>query len=116
MDLPRIIDMKPTTAEELMRSRFEAFKNSDERWLLETWHPSTRPEHVDLTDNPVWRGLQIIDTVSGTAGAETGVVEFKATFLKPDGGVGVLHERSRFVQEDGHWFYLDGTTDMTEEP
>lgn len=99
---------EPQTAEALMRSRFEAFKNSDAAWLLQTWHPSTRPESLDLDDNPRWRGLQIVDASGGGPDDRAGVVEFRATYLDGDGGVGVLHERSRFVREGGRWFYVDG--------
>jgi len=99
---------EPTTAAELMRSRFAAFQRGDAAWLLRTWHPSTRPVTLDLADNPRWRGLQILDTLDGRAGDRTGVVEFRATYLLDGGGVGVLHERSRFVCEDGRWFYVDG--------
>jgi SEC-C motif-containing protein len=90
-----------------MRSRFEAFRNGDAAWLLASWHPSTRPVTLDLSDNPTWRGLQIIDTVAGGAKDDTGIVEFRATYLAPGGGVEVLHERSRFVRENGRWYYLD---------
>lgn len=99
---------EPTTAEELMRSRFAAFKRADAAWLLRTWHPSTRPEPLDLSDNPRWRGLQIVDVQGGGADALSGIVEFRATYLQEDGGLGILHERSRFVREDGRWFYVDG--------
>lgn len=91
-----------------MRSRFEAFQGADASWLLDTWHPSTRPLELDLSDNPHWRGLQIVDTVAGGARDDEGVVEFRATYLEDGGGVGVLHERSRFVREGGRWFYVDG--------
>ena len=99
---------QPATAEALMRSRFEAFRSGDASWLLATWHPSTRPAELDLSDNPRWRGLQIVDVVDGAPGDTTGVVEFRATYLDDDGAVGVLHERSRFVREEGRWFYVDG--------
>lgn len=95
----------PPTAEALMRSRFEAFRTGDADWLLASWHPSTRPDALDLSTNPRWRGLQIIDTVAGGEDDDTGIVEFRATFLVP-GGVDVLHERSRFARVDGRWFYL----------
>ena len=97
----------PVTAEALMRSRFEAFRTGDAAWLLASWHPSTRPEGLDLTDNPTWRGLQIVETVEGGASDDTGIVEFRATYLRPGGGVDSQHERSRFVRWDGRWFYLD---------
>lgn len=97
----------PATAEALMRSRFAAFKAADAAWLLASWHPSTRPATLDLSDNPVWRGLQIVDTVDGGAADETGIVEFRATYLDHDGGIAVQHERSRFVRDDRRWYYLD---------
>lgn len=102
---------EPLTAEELMRSRFDAFRRSDFAWLLHTWHPSTRPDRLDLADNPRWRGLQILQRQDGGPDDETGIVEFRATYLNDAGGVEILHERSRFVREGGRWFYLDGVVD-----
>ncbi len=98
----------PATAEALMRSRFEAFRAGDAGWLRASWHPSTRPRRLDLTDNPTWRGLQIVDTVGGGPSDDEGIVEFRATYLQ-GGSLHVLHERSRFVREDGRWYYVDGT-------
>ena len=97
----------PPTAEALMRSRFDAFRTGDAAWLLASWHPSTRPEALDLSSNPIWRGLQILDTIAGGPTDDTGIVEFRATFLRPGGGVDVQHERSSFVREDGRWYYLE---------
>ena len=91
-----------------MRSRFEAFRRADADWLLRTWHSSTRPKVLNLEDNPVWRGLQIVEVVAGEAADDGGSVEFRATYLNNDGSIGILHERSRFVQEAGHWYYVDG--------
>jgi SEC-C motif-containing protein len=96
----------PTTAEALMRSRFEAFRDADVAWLLASWHPSTRPGRLDLNGNPRWRGLQILDVVDGGEDDDTGIVEFRASYLTP-GGVDFQHERSRFVREVGRWCYLD---------
>jgi len=45
--------------------------------------------------------------VAGGEDDDTGVVEFRASYLT-DEGIAVLHERSRFVREGGRWFYLDG--------
>ncbi len=101
------MDDWPQTAEALMRSRFAAFKAGDAEWVRATWHESTRPTDLDLTDNPTWRGLQIIDVVGGGPEDDTGIVEFRATYLD-SGAVGVLHERSRFIKDGGRWFYIDG--------
>jgi SEC-C motif-containing protein len=98
---------EPRTAEELMRSRFDAFRRADRDWLLRTWHTSTRPDDLDLSDNPRWRGLQILDTEAGGPQDDRGVVEFRATYVV-DGELGIVHERSRFVREDGRWLYVDG--------
>lgn len=98
-----------------MRSRFEAFRRGDAEWLVHTWHPSTRPAVFDLTDNPRWRGLQIVDRVGGSATDTDGVVEFRATYLIEGGGIGVLHERSRFVREHERWYYVDGTVRESAE-
>lgn len=89
-----------------MRSRFTAFRGGDAGWLLASWHPSTRPATLDLSDNPAWRGLQIIETLDGGPEDDTGVVEFRATYVLPAGGAEVMHERSRFVRENGRWSYL----------
>lgn len=97
----------PATAEALMRSRYTAFTAGDADWLLASWHPSTRPPSLDLSDNLVWRRLQIVQTVAGGTGDDTGVVEFRAAHLV-DGQHRVLHERSRFVREGGRWYYVDG--------
>jgi len=111
------------TAEGLMRSRFEAFKDGDAAWLLRSWHSSTRPKRLHLTDNPTWRRLQIVETVGGGQNDVSGIVEFRASWsrytdsvgTRPAGSVGtrpaesgVQHERSNFVREGGRWFYVDG--------
>ena len=62
---------------------------------------------VDLDSNLRWRGLQIVDVVDGTMDDETGVIEFRATYVVGPGDVRVLHERSRFIREHGRWYYLD---------
>lgn len=85
-----------------MRSRYSAFVMGDAGYLLSTWHPRTRPEELELDSGINWLSLQVLD-----AGA--GEVEFIARYRGPDGR-GFLRERSRFAQQDGRWFYVDGTT------
>src|SRR5690606_17905408 len=100
----------PSTAEALMRSRFEAFRDGDREWLLASWHVSTRPPSLDLLGNPEWLDLLIVDRVDGGPLHRSGIVEFQATYRSASGDLGVLHERSRFVREDGRWYYLDAVT------
>jgi len=96
-----------------MRSRYSAFAVGDAEYLLSTWHPSTRPEQLQLEADVEWRRLEILDVVAGGPGDDRGEVEFRAIWrILPGPGRardgGVLHERSRFVREDGRWLYLDG--------
>lgn len=90
-----------------MRSRFSAFALGDGAYLLRSWSPTTRPASLELDAGTTWRRLQIVDTAGGGAADAEGVVEFRASYRDAE-GVGLLHERSRFVREDGRWVYLDG--------
>ncbi|ODS41860.1 MAG: hypothetical protein MSIBF_00405 [Candidatus Altiarchaeales archaeon IMC4] len=96
------------TAEALMRSRYTAFAVRNVGYLLQSWHASTRPEAIDAATIPEWQGLWIMRTEEGREGDSKGVVEFKATFSTGGQGRGVLREVSRFVRENGQWFYVDG--------
>ncbi|GAB2180341.1 YchJ family metal-binding protein [Denitratisoma sp. agr-D3] len=91
------------TAEALMRSRYSAYVLGLADYLLATWHPDTRPPHLDLeeTPKPQWLGLEIRH-----AGDDQ--VEFVARY-KVNGRAHKLHELSQFRQVDGRWHYLSGT-------
>ncbi len=92
-------------AESLMRSRYSAFVRGDAPYLLATWHSSQRPAELKLEASGKWLGLEIKQ--HRVTGADTAEVEFVARFRV--GGKAVRqHERSRFVREDGRWFYLHG--------
>jgi SEC-C motif domain protein len=95
------------SAEQLMRSRYCAFVACNESYLLETWHPNTRPSRVRLDEKQRWLGLSIRATSAGGRDGESGTVEFVARF-KVDGKGHRLHEISRFEKIDGRWYYLDG--------
>ncbi len=90
-----------------MRSRYTAFVNRDATYLSETWHPGTRPAHLDVDDDTTWLGLTILDAPTVAPDATRAVVEFIARF-RDDDGEQEVHERSRFVRQSGRWWYLDG--------
>jgi SEC-C motif-containing protein len=97
-----------TTAEALMRSRYTAYVLGLEPYLLATWHASTRPAALSLANAAAtkWLGLDVLrHAVTGPASA---VVEFVARSRVAGGRAVRLHEVSRFVLEDGAWFYVDG--------
>lgn len=90
-------------AEALMRSRYSAFVLGDERYLLATWHASARPSRVDIERDTKWLGLEVRS--QRQVDASHAEVEFVARYRV--GGRGArLHERSRFVREEGRWYYL----------
>lgn len=106
-----------------MRSRFSAFAEGGTEmryYLLATWHPSTRPTTLELDDSTRWRRLDVVRTEAGGPFDDHGIVEFAAHYVETavrdpgkipvpkagDGGRGVMRETSRFVREDGRWFYV----------
>ncbi|KAF7598622.1 MAG: hypothetical protein CGU28_10575 [Candidatus Dactylopiibacterium carminicum] len=93
--------------EALMRSRYTAFALGLEAYLLATWHPSTRPATLDLAVSPQarWIGLQIL--AAPAAEGVSGEVSFVAR-CRIGGRAERLQECSRFVREEGRWYYLDG--------
>lgn len=100
------------TAEQLMRSRYTAFALEKALYLVETHHPQARePDELKALKKSfkgmVWTGLEIVATQAGAETDSEGEVEFIAYF-KSSGKKGQLHERSRFRQENGQWFYADG--------
>lgn len=95
------------TAEALMRSRYTANALRAQEYLLQTWHPSTRPSALDLSPSLRWTGLEIRSVYAGDRDDHNGTVEFVARF-RDHGRPGELHETSRFLREQELWFYLDG--------
>jgi SEC-C motif-containing protein len=92
-------------AEALMRSRYSAFVLQQADYLRATWHVSTRPDRLDFDTGARWLGLEVRQhQVTGPDSAE---VEFVARY-RLGGKATRMHEKSRFVRENGRWFYVDG--------
>ena len=89
-----------------MKSRYSAYANHKEDYLLETIHNSQRQYYskADIlhwaTANE-WQKLEIISSTENT-------VEFKAYYLDENKQNQIHHEFSTFKNENGTWFYLDG--------
>lgn len=89
-----------------MRSRYCAFVLDLRPYLLDTWHPSTRPAALDPPEPGLrWLGLDV--RAHREVDADHATVEFVAR-SKLGGRAHRLHETSRFVREGGRWFYVDG--------
>ena len=89
-----------------MRSRYSAFVLGNESYLLATWHPGTRPVSAGFESGTKWLGLTVKSARS--TGPDRADVEFVARYRVGGGSAVRLHERSRFVREEGRWLYVDG--------
>jgi len=87
------------TPKELMISRYEAFVKKDWDYLART-STSQSKEELAMMPELEWLKLDVLD-------AYDAVVEFKA-YYREHGKIGVLHEKSHFIQENGTWKYKDG--------
>ncbi|SFV59867.1 UPF0225 protein YchJ [hydrothermal vent metagenome] len=87
------------TPKELMISRYEAFVRKDWHYLAQT-STSQSVAELELMPELEWLKLEVLDTYENS-------VEFKA-YYRENGKIGLLHEKSRFIEENGSWKYQDG--------
>ncbi|MFC0167571.1 YchJ family protein [Pseudoduganella danionis] len=109
----------PPTAETLMRSRYTAYVQGNEAYLLSTWHASTRPTEpiINSEEKLQWLGLEVKSALrlrqrKAEDDENRDTVEFVAR-LRVNGRGQRLHEISNFVREPAEgglrWFYVDGS-------
>ena len=106
-----------------MRSRYTAYVQKNEAYLVATWHRSTRPIDAVIDEKePVrWLGLEVKSAlrlrqrkVNLPDDPDSDTVEFVARF-KVGGRAQRLHEVSRFLREPDpdtgapRWYYVDGS-------
>ena len=92
-----------------MRARYSAYVLKREDFLLASWHVDSRPPSLDLAaqqPQPNWLGLDIRQHRHDDDRHAT--VEFVARYRLGGGRAQRQHETSRFVLEEGRWYYLDG--------
>lgn len=94
-------------AEALMRSRYSAYVLGLAQYLLDTWHPDTRPSSLNLSEDIAtkWLGLSIkrFEQTSETSA----IVEFIARYKVGGQKAERLHEVSQFQLTD-RWYYVSG--------
>jgi SEC-C motif domain protein len=88
-----------------MRSRYTAYVTGRADYLAATWHASTRPSDLSLDPDLKWLGLEV--RAFRVLSADRAEVEFIARCAR-NGRATRLHEMSRFIREDGRWYYVDG--------
>ena len=100
-------------AERLMRSRYAAYVTGNADYVLATWHASTRPATLSLAAPGTphatkWLGL----VVHRHEAQDNSHAQVRFTARYREGGRAFkMTELSRFVKEDGRWFYCDGVID-----
>ncbi len=104
-------ELKPELPEQLMRSRFSAFCTKNVEYLLNSHHPQSQGQHdrqalKNTVQNTEWVALKIIKADNSQLDNGIGYVEFAAFYNS--NGPGQLHENSRFIKEDGEWYYAEG--------
>ncbi len=98
----------PQTAEELMRSRFTAYSQNKLAYLEKTYHVTTRTSYKGFdADNINWINLEILEIEGGKPDDNTGTVDFIAHY-ETHNTKHAMREKSSFIKENEHWFYLDG--------
>lgn len=94
----------------LMVTRYSAYAAGDSSYIMRTTHQSNPDfkddrkawaEEIDrFCDSTEFLGLEVLDFIEGD---DEAFVEFKAKLSD-----GILHEKSRFVRENGRWLYHSG--------
>jgi SEC-C motif-containing protein len=96
-----------------MRSRYSAWVLGHIDYLLDTWHPQTRPSRLEPNPPELhWLGLDVRRHVQLDESHAT--VEFVAR-SKQGGRATRLHEVSRFERIGGSWIYVDGINPAMKE-
>lgn len=89
-----------------MRSRYSAYALGQTAYLQNTWHASTRPPPTMDEENTSIKWLKL-DILEHHTQEDEATVSFVAT-CKISGRLTRLKETSRFVRQEGRWWYLDG--------
>lgn len=93
-----------------MRARYCAHELGLVDFVVNTYHPDCHAEQereaIADSIHSEWCGLEVLNRQPGETDEE-GFVHFRAWF-KQSGQRHCLEERSRFVRENGLWFYIDG--------
>ena len=102
----------PSTAEELMRSRYSAYTMVAIGYIHDTTHPDHRSDFDEKgtrewAESSRWEGLEIVSTLAGGADDTEGKVEFIARYRDRDMRR-THHELADFKKLDGAWYFTDG--------
>jgi SEC-C motif-containing protein len=107
----------PSTAVQLMRSRYTAFTLANGTYLNET-----SIQQQDVTELSTWakrnswKKLEVLSFTDGKEDDTVGIVEFKALYIAPTNQTIEHHEKSSFIKKDQKWHYDKGEVQLNYLP
>ncbi|MEW6995611.1 YchJ family protein [Colwelliaceae bacterium MEBiC 14330] len=98
-------EKRPSTAEQLMRSRFSAYATKNAQYIYDTYGELQRKNHTltaikSWAEQCFWLALEVHES-------KQNMVDFSAYYVLDD-TLCELRERSNFALEQKQWRYLDG--------
>jgi SEC-C motif-containing protein len=102
---------QPSSAEQLLRSRYTSFTRGDVDYILATHHSKTRhevkrEEIEDWSKNSQWLGLKIVQIEGGQPSDNQGTIIFGAHYRSEEKNQ-EHWEKSFFEKENGEWRFMD---------
>ena len=91
-----------------MKARYAAYVKGKLDFLVDTWHPDTRPENLTIDPDIKWIGLEIRSSEGGTQTDQDGIVTFYAKYSDAQGFLNGMTEKSLFTRIDDKWHYIKG--------
>lgn len=109
----------PTTAEQLMRSRYTAYAECDIDYLYKTSGAAVRKDFDAESSrtwakSTTWHGIDVLNVKEGSEVDNHGEIEFVAHYSIKDSDF-EHHENATFEKIDGEWLFTDGRI-VTAEP
>lgn len=95
---------RAVTAESLVRTRFCAHVVKDYDYLLQTWHPATRPITVYLPAHRFWYWLDIDSVVAGGPQDASGAVSYTA-YRRDRRQYSIVNKIAYLEKHYGWWVY-----------
>ncbi|MDA9556006.1 YchJ family metal-binding protein [Vibrio sp.] len=103
--------------EMLMRARYAAHVFKLVNFVIQTYHPSCHAQNdakaIAESVHSDWISLHVLEAMPPKG--NEGFVTFTAHFEQNNESY-QLTERSRFIKEDGLWYYIDGEFPSDHEP
>lgn len=89
-----------------MRSRYSAYALKLPEYILQTWHPATRPANLSAEELNGIKWLKLVVTSHQLTDDTHAEVVFSATYQNGKQKKSQLNEHSSFVRTNDRWLYV----------